>query len=230
MWRNGDHWEMRTAMIGAIGRTGLTALALGVVIGCGPVAAQTQTLSDESVRKLMMYAWQQTPPRFTKPDNNVVVIDRTKPELAYVPIDVGREVIIAARRSALAQICKLDEHQLANYRSMMLREALKKKWTEQQMVFINMLHLTTVQIFAGDITIRLRDDGDKVIEETPLANKRAQSCTDAEATKLKEQIETYVNAGPGPEDAAKLAGQPSSPTTTGSTTATKAPAAKSDKK
>ena len=73
-----------------------------------------------------------------------------------VPVDIGREVIIAARRSALAQICKLDEHQIANYRSMMLREVQKKKWSDQQIVFINMLHLTTVQIFAGDITIKLQ--------------------------------------------------------------------------
>jgi hypothetical protein len=226
----------------AIRRFAVVMLALGAAQAVQPALAQAQSsLSDESVRKLMAYAWQQTPPRFTRPDNTVVVIDRNKPDAAMVPVDVARDVIIAARRSALAQICKLDEHQVANYRSMMLREVQKKKWSDQQVVFINMLHLTTVQIFAGDITIKLRGDGDKVIEETPLANKRAQSCTDAEATKLKEQIETYVNAGPLPEQgpptaaaaaAPAPAAAPATPTTTGSTPAAKpaGPAGKGDRK
>ena len=229
-------------MIGAIRRYSAATLMLGAafypVMGATPATAQSSTtLSDESVRKLMNYAWQQTPPKFTRPDNSVVVIDRNKPDAAMVPVDIGRDVIIAARRSALAQICKLDEHQIANYRSMMLREVQKKKWSDQQIVFINMLHLTTVQIFAGDITIKLKGDGDKVIEETPLANKRAQSCTDAEATKLKEQIEAYVEAGPMPEMKAPAAAAAApAPATTGSTPAAKpaaapaAPAAKADKK
>lgn len=196
------------------------ALTMAGAASTLPAQAQSQTLSDESVRKLMEYAWQQTPPRFTKPDNNVVEIDRKKPELATIPVDVARDVIIAARRSALAQICKLDDHQLANYRSMMLREVQKKKWSDQQVVFINMLHLTTVQIFAGDITIKLKDDGGKVVEETPVANKRAQTCTDAESAKLKEQIEAYVEAGPLPQPPA------GAPATTGATTPAAAPAGK----
>ena len=186
-------------------RLALVALAMGSVAGPLPARAQSQSVSDESVRRLMEYAWQQTPPRFTKPDNTTVEIDKKKPETASIPVDVAREVIIAARRTALAQICKLDEHQIANYRSLMMREAQKKKWSEQQMVYINMLHLTTVQIFSGDITIKLKDDGGKVVEETPVANKRAQTCTDAESAKLKEQIEAYVAQGPIPVYADKPA-------------------------
>ena len=190
-------------MIGVM--RGLAGLALAGGLAVATLPAQAQTLSDESVRKLMDYAWQQTPPRFTKPDNVTVEIDKKKPDAAVVPVDVARDIIISARRSALAQICKLDNHQIANYRSLMLREVQKKKWSEQQIVYINMLHLTTVQIFTGDITIKIKGDGDKVVEETTSANKRAQSCTDAEATKLKEQIETYVAAGPSLEPAATAA-------------------------
>ena len=204
------------------------ALLLGAAGLAPPAMAQSQTLSDESVRKLMDYAWQQTPPRFTKPDSTVVEIDIKKPETVVVPTDVAREVIIAARRSALAQICKLEEEQVDNYRSLMLREVAKKKWSEQQVVFINMLHLTTVQIFAGDITIKLKDDGGKVVEETPLANKRAQSCTDAEAAKLKEQIKAYVATGPSLEQAAAPAPATPAPAAGGAAPAVKpasAPAA-----
>jgi hypothetical protein len=232
---------MRAAMMGTIKRYVGLALVLSVVaVGTTPAVAQSQTLSDESVRKLMDYAWAQTPPRFTKPDNTVVEIDIKKPDTAFVPVDVAREVIIAARRSALAQICKLDEHQAMNYRSLMFREVAKKKWSEQQIVFINMLHLTTVQIFSGDITIKVKDDGGKVIEETPVVNKRAQSCTDAEAAKLKEQIDTYVAAGPqnleapaGKAAAAPTQAPAPAPTATGSTPAAKpaaTPAGKAEKK
>ncbi len=224
-------------MIGAIRRTSAAVLLLNAAVGVTASLAQSNsTLSDDSVRKLMSYAWQQTPEKFTRPDNSVVVIDRSKPDAAMVPVDIGREIVIAARRSALAQICKLDEHQIANYRSMMLREVQKKKWSDQQIVYINMLHLTTVQIFAGDITIKLQDGGGKEIIETPASNKRAQSCTDAEATKLKEQIEAYVEAGPMPEmkaPAAAAAAPATPPATTGSTGAAKpaaAPAGKADKK
>lgn len=203
-------------------------LAAGAAACTVPAMAQSATLSDESVLKLMEYAWQQTPPRFTKPDAKVVEIDKKKPEAARVPVDVAREVIIAARRTALAQMCKLEEHQLANYRSLMYRETAKKKWSDQQLVYINMLHLTTVQIFAGDITIKLKDDGGKVVEETPLANKRTQSCTEAEAAKLKEQIETYVAQGPIPieKEPSATAAAPGAPAATGSTT----PAAADKKK
>lgn len=215
----------------------LTVLAVVAAQAATPAHAQAQgSLSDETVRKLMSYAWQQTPARFTKPENVVVTIDKTKPDAVMIPVENAREIIVAARRSALAQICKLDEHQLANYRSLMLREVQKKKWNPQQEVYINMLHLTTVQIFAGEVTIKVKDDGDKVIEETPIPNKRAQSCTDAESAKLKEQIEAYVNSGPGAEVLPAVAGQgqaapaqatpaKAAPTTTGSTST-----GKSDKK
>ena len=204
----------------AMGAMAAGVLAAGALAGSVPGMAQSPSLSDESVLKLMEYAWQQTPPRFTKPDAKVVEIDKKKPEAARVPVDVAREVIIAARRTALAQICKLEEHQLANYRSLMYREAAKKKWSEQQMVYINMLHLTTMQIYAGDITIKVKDDGGKVVEETPAGNKRAQSCTEAEAAKLKEQIETYIAQGPVPieKEPSTASAAPKAPAATGSTT------------
>jgi hypothetical protein len=194
---------MSVTMVGGMRRCSMPGLAASILVmsalaGMLPAQGQSasQGLSDDSVKVILKYAWQQTPPRFTKPDNTVVEIDIKKPEAVVVPVEVAREIIIAARRSALAQICKLEEHQVANYRSLMVREVQKKKWSEQQMVFINMIHLTTVQIFSGDVTINNKDDAGNVVSKTPLENKRAQSCTDAEAAKLKEQIEAYVAQGP----------------------------------
>lgn len=170
-------------------------LAAGVTHAAPP--AHAQTLSDESVKTLIGYAWAQTPKRFTIPDGRVIEIDKDNGrEKTVVPIDVARDVVIAGRRSALAQICNLIEEQVNNYRSLMGRELTKKKWSEQQVVFINVLHLTTVQIFAGDVKIKMEADGGKIIEENSPTNKSNQSCSDAERAKLKEQIETYIAQGP----------------------------------
>jgi hypothetical protein len=143
------------------------------------------------------------PERFTKPNGDVVQInksaaktDQNELNKIVVPIDVAREVIIAGRRSALAQLCGLENHQIANYRSLMVREANTKKWNEQQLVYMNVLHLTVVQIFAGEITIKATgDDGKTTIHADPR-NKKKQTCTEAEASKVKEQIEAYVAQGP----------------------------------
>ena len=209
-------WEMTTVISGIVRSFAVLSLAAGVAQAAPADAeAQAKSLSDESVLTIMNYAWLQTPPRFTKPDNTVVEIDKGKPgadekqrQAVTVPVDVAREVIIAGRRSALAQICNVEEHQIANYRSLMQREVQKKKWSEQQVVYINMIHLTTVQIYAGNATIREKDQGGKVIEEKSIPNRRAQSCTEAEAAKLKEQIEAYVAQGPTLDPALRPAGSP----------------------
>ena len=66
----------------AMGAMAAGVLAAGALAGSVPGMAQSPSLSDESVLKLMEYAWQQTPPRFTKPDAKVVEIDKKKIALA----------------------------------------------------------------------------------------------------------------------------------------------------
>jgi hypothetical protein len=197
------------------------AAALALAWGLSSAApALAQSLSDESVRRLMEYAWAQTPQRFTTPDSRTIDIDKTKPDKVLVPVEIAREVIIAARRSALAQICNLEEMQVNNYRSLMARELSRKKWSDPQIVYINVLHLTVVQIFAGDVTITVQESGDKKIVNTEPQNKKKQTCSDAEGAKVREQIEAYIAEGPKlleppvaaasppPAPAAPAAGQP----------------------
>jgi hypothetical protein len=142
----------------------------------------------------MEYAWSLVPAKFTKPDGAVVEIDKKKKEQVLVPLDVAREVIRVGRLSAHAQVCELGEEQVLNYRSLMKREHEKKKWTEQQLIYLNQLHLTTVMLLTGKIKL-VEKDGDKevVVEES---KSNAQTCSAEQRAKVKELIMAYVSTGP----------------------------------
>jgi hypothetical protein len=165
---------------------------LAMALAAAPAAGQE--LSEKSVRTFMEYAWSLVPAKFTKPDGAVVEIDKKKKELVLVPVDVAREVIRVGRLSAHAQVCELGEEQVLNYRSLMKREAEKKKWSEQQMIYINQLHLTTVMLLTGKIKL-VEKDGDKevVVEES---KSNAQTCSAEQRAKVKELITAYVGTGP----------------------------------
>jgi hypothetical protein len=111
-----------------------------------------------------------------------------------VPIDVAREVIRVGRLSAHAQVCNLPDDQTLNHRSLMRRETDKKKWTDQQTLYINQLHLTTVMFLTGKLKL-VEKDGDKevVVDEKTAPT---QTCTDEQRAKVKELITAYVKAGP----------------------------------
>jgi hypothetical protein len=93
-----------------------------------------------------------------------------------VPLDVAREVIRVARLSAYAQLCELPEEQRANFQTFMRREEAKSKWTDQQMLFINQLHLFTVMTLTGKVAL-VEKDGDKqvVVQESRPLNPDRKS-------------------------------------------------------
>lgn len=178
----------KSAWVSAVVLAGVAALLPGAAL------ASEGELSDKSVQIFMEYAWSLTPQQFSKKDGTVIVVDKAKPEQAMVPIDVAREVIRVGRISAHAQVCNLPEDQTLNHRSLMRRETDKKKWTDQQTLYINQLHLTTVMLLTGKIKL-VEKDGDK---EVVVDEKQApqQTCTDEQRQKVKELIAAYVKAGP----------------------------------
>ncbi len=164
--------------------------------------ASAQELSEKATRTFMEYAWTLTPERFTKPNGETILIDKTKRDEVMVPLDVAREVIRAGRLSAHAQVCGLAQEQGDNHSSLMRRQSQSKKWTPQQMVYINQLHLTVVMLLTGRIKLVEKPEGDVagaeakevvVAEET---QKAAQSCTAEQKEKVKELIAAYVKSGP----------------------------------
>jgi hypothetical protein len=189
-------------MIGNGARAGIGAV-LALAAACGPASAQNKELSDKSVLTLMQYAWSLVPNKFTSPDGKVIEVDKSKPSEVVVPMDTAREAIKVARLSAYAQVCDLIEEQRANYHTFMKREEAKGKWSDQQLLFINQLHLFTVMTLTGKVKL-VEKDGDKEVILNSDKPEKAPTCTDTEKKKVESQIKSYVaaNVPPTPELAA----------------------------
>src|SRR5262245_2085776 len=155
--------------------------------------AQKAQMSDKTVLVLMDFAWALTPAEFTTETGKVVRINKDKFEDVKLPLDDAREVIRVARLSGQAQICEMGEAQTANYETLMEREAARSKWTDQQMVFINKLHLFTVMTLTGQVKATDPDAPPKEVAKEMPPN-RAVTCTDADRQRIEEQIVAYVKA------------------------------------
>jgi hypothetical protein len=188
-------WDMIGKCAGA--GVGLFLVASFAMLDAPPAWAQNKELSDKSVNLLMHYAWALTPPKFTAPDGKTIEVDKTKPKDVIVPIEAAREVIRVARLTAYAQLCELDEEQRANYQTLMRREEAKASWTDQQLLYINQLHLFTVMTLTGKVAIVDKEGDKQVVVQDGKASK-AESCTDTERQRIKAQIVAYINSGPTP--------------------------------
>lgn len=166
--------------------------AVALVGAATDVAAQAQgKLSDKSVKTLMDYAWQILPSKFTTPAGQVIEVDKSKREANSVPAESGREIIRVAYSSAQAQVCELWEEQQANYDTLMRREIERKKWTDQQLLYITTLHRMTIHAVAGKLRVEEKEGELKVLLE-PIKPGEAK-CTDEQKAKVREAIVAYVN-------------------------------------
>jgi hypothetical protein len=198
------------------------SLACAVFMAASILAtpASSQDLSEKATRAFMDYAWSLTPEAFTKPNGETIQIDKTKRDDVMIPLDVAREVIRAGRLSAHAQVCELTQEQAENHNSLMRRETASKKWTPQQLVYINQLHLTVVMLLTGRVKVVEKGEdkaGDKDSKEVVIeeGTKQAQTCSAEQKAKVKELITAYVKSGPqaaaaapAPASAATPADQP----------------------
>lgn len=185
------------------------------------VPASAQELSEKATRTFMEYAWTLTPERFTKPNGETILIDKAKRDEVLIPLDLAREVIRVGRLSAHAQVCGLAQEQGDNHSSLMRRQSQSKKWTPQQMVYINQLHLTVVMLLTGRIKLVERPEGDdgkaattneaKEVVVAEEAQKAAQSCTAEQKDKVKELIAAYVKTGPALAASSQGAPPPATP-------------------
>jgi hypothetical protein len=169
--------------------------------------AQAKELSDKSVLTLMRYAWGMVPDKFTTPLGKTIEVDKSKPSESIVPMDTAREVIRTARLSAYASLCELPEEQRANYQTFMRREEAKSKWSDQQLLFINQLHLFTMMTLTGKVQL-VEKDGDKQVVVQEGKPAKTGTCSDTEKKKVQEQIMAFVGASPAPTAPAAAASQP----------------------
>jgi hypothetical protein len=199
-----------------MGKGAKTGVALFWACACmaavaGPAFAQNKELSDKSVLTLMRYAWGMVPEKFTTPLGKTIIVDKSHASEAIVPLDIAREVIRVARMSAYAQLCELPEEQRANYQTLMRREEAKSKWSDQQMLFINQLHLFTVMTLTGKVQL-VEKDGDKQVVVQEGKPAKTESCTDTERKKVQDQIMAFVNSAPPPTPPAAEAAAAAPPT------------------
>jgi hypothetical protein len=165
-------------------------LAAGVVAG----PAHAQELSEKATRAFMEYAWSLTPEAFTKPTGETILIDKKKKDEVLIPVEVASDVIRAGRLSAHAQVCDLAQEQSDNHNSLMRREIATNKWTPQQIVYINQLHLTVVMLLTGRIKLVEKEGGKEVVIEE--AARQAQTCSAEQKQKVRDLIAAYVKTGP----------------------------------
>jgi hypothetical protein len=182
---------LKSGLVGAVALAGLAT----------SVAAQTQgKLSDKSVTTLMHYAWQILPSKFTTPAGKVIEVDKTKRDANSVPMENGREIIRVAYSSAQAQVCELWEEQQANFDTLMRREHERKKWTEQQMLYITTLHRMTIHAVAGKLRVEEKAGELKVLLE-PIKPGEGK-CSDEQKAKVRETILAYVKIDAPPQKGA----------------------------
>lgn len=177
-------------------KAGVALLWLAAIGGLvAPAHAQNKELSDKSVLTLMKYAWAMVPDKFTTPLGKTILVDKAHASESIVPLEMAREVIRVARLSAYAQLCELPEEQRANYQTLMRREEAKKSWSDQQMLFMNQLHLFTVMTLTGKIQLVDREGDKQVVVQEGKAAK-TETCTGTEKKKVQDQIMAYVNSPP----------------------------------
>ena len=177
-------------------RMGLTAALAGAVLGAPASFAQSPSkeLSENSVVTLMNYAWTILPSKFTTPDRKTIEVDKSKRE-AMIPLDAGRDVIKAGYMSAQAQICEMWEEQSANYSALMAREQAKKKWSDQQLLYISTLHRLTIHMAAGKMRVVDKPNDEAQIFLEPIETKK-DTCTDDKRRNINQTITAYVKDSP----------------------------------
>lgn len=187
-----------TMFLGAI-----AGMAVSATLVVGAEAQPQGKLSDKSVNTLMEYAWQILPNKFTTPEGKVIEVDKSKREGNIVPVEAGRDIIRAGYSSAQAQVCELWEEQQANYDALMQREVKKKKWTDQQLLYITTLHRMTIHAVAGKLRVEEKAGELKVILE-PIKPGDVK-CSDEQKSKIRETIQALVaqDAPAGKEAAAE---------------------------
>jgi hypothetical protein len=155
-------------------------------------AVEKKELSEKAVKIIMGMAWSMMPTKIKDKDGKPITIDLNNPDEGSVPITDGRRIIMAARRSAHAQICDQRELQEKNYRALMNREIDRKKWSRKQIVYINQLHLFTVMWMTGNVSLDEESSSGKKIAKKP---QKKPVCTEKMRTEVVRDIKAYLAEG-----------------------------------
>lgn len=181
-------------------------IALFAPQGFAQEAAKKGGPSDRAVRVLVSYTWQTMPAEIQKPDGTMVAVKGKDVDKFMIPMEDARRVVLIANRTAEAQICDLPQHQVANHRTLMKKETESKKWSDEQLAFIHMLHLVTVgtrtadKIEASEGGVAKDENSDVEQKEMKeiIERKQRYNCPDEKRESVRQQIESYVGHAPTP--------------------------------
>lgn len=147
-------------------------------------------ITDRVVRIMLGFAWGMVPEEYANEDGKTIKVDKSDPKKFIIPVDEARKVIRAASRSAYAQICSMPDRQHANYVTFMRGEKARNVWSEDQMIFINSLHLFTVLYLTGNAKVVERDPASMAAGEgaPDTAAKQPSTATSAPTEPAKPPI------------------------------------------
>jgi len=182
-------------MIGLSMKRFAVAAVAAMCLAGGPAQAQdSDELSLKTVQVISGFALTTIPSEIKKPDGSVMKIDKSDMSKIIVPLEDARRVIKVARLSAHAQMCDLPQLQAQNYLTMMRQERAKDKWTEEQLLFINRLHLFTVMWLSGNVKFVDKGDGSKEPEVISDPGEKKYDCSDEDRKQVQSRIEDYIKA------------------------------------
>lgn len=171
----------------------MVALCLGLFLSSAlPIAAQgtneKKKPSDRTVRVIMGWAFAAVP-ETVKRGGKEVKLDRSNPKDFYIPVEDARRIIRVAMLSANADLCGLSRMEGQNFLKLMSNEKSSKKWTPNQMTFIQQLHIATGLIMTG--SGQAGKDAAKKDEGSDDARNRYK-CSPEERERIQASIETYL--------------------------------------
>lgn len=171
------------------------ALIFASSVGGAAAEEQKGELSMRSVKVITGFALTTIPSEIKEPDGTVLKIDRSDLSKILVPLEDARRVIGVARLSAHAQICDMPQLQAQNYLAMMREEQAKNKWTKEQLLFINRLHLFTVMWLSGNV--KFVDKGDGTQEAEIISDPDGDTpreCSEEDRVRVQTAIENFVKS------------------------------------
>lgn len=168
-------------------------LGLGLVLSlASSVAAQEakkkKSPSDRTVRVIMGWAFAAVP-ETVKRGGKEVKLDRTNPKDFYIPVEDARRVIRVSIRSVNADLCGLNKMEAQNFLKLMSSEKALKKWTPNQMTFIQQLHIATGLVMTGSSTAG--KDAEKNDDGASDARHKYK-CSAEERERIRAAVEAYI--------------------------------------
>jgi hypothetical protein len=142
-------------------------------------------LSDRLLGEIIEMAFAMVPQTYRHPDGKVVHMDKTNRGSIVTAVDIVRDVAFAALRTAYASACSLSDHAIINHGTLHKRIRESLSLTDQQVIYLNLVHLAVVMYMTGSRTIT---DGAEVVRIPPHQYR----CDESMKQFVQHKIERYA--------------------------------------